>query len=321
VKDWLPQLPDDQFLATGLTSVLRGAGYARVSVVHRMPNPHASTFPSEVVTCRIEVGEHLRLFCKYGSGGSHNAHGHRGGVGYEAEVYRRVLAAAGFSLPRFYGAAAAGPAGEVWLAIGYLERCLRLRDSRDLSHWEQTAAWSGRFHAEQEARNRDPTLSFLIDYDAAYYAGWPRRTAENAAALDLNFPWLANLCQRSEAALVALLEAPRTVIHGEYYPKNILLNDGTVYPVDWESAALGRGEIDLASLTDRCDPEVVLRCEAAYRLARWPEGAPPDFTRALELARLYIHLRWLGAEPGHKLRRRSWRYEEVRALGERLGLI
>jgi aminoglycoside phosphotransferase (APT) family kinase protein len=273
-----------------------------------------------VVTCRLSGGDNHRLFCKYGTGG-HDAHGHRGGVGYEAEIYRRVLVATGLPVPRFYGAAAAGPAGEVWLAIGYLEPSLRLRDSRDLSHWENAAAWSGRFHAEQEARNGEASLSFMIEYDAAYYAGWARRTVEYAAALDLNFPWLAGLCQRAQTALLDLLDGTRTVIHGEYYPKNLLVNDGTIYPVDWESAALGRGEIDLATLTDRCDPEIVLRCERAYQQARWPQGAPLDFIRALDLARLYVHLRWLGAEPGHKLRRRAWRCDEVRALGERLGLI
>jgi hypothetical protein len=313
--------PDDEVLAAGLALALSRAGLGGVTIVDRAVNPHASTFPTEVVTCRLAGGEELRVFCKYGSGPGHEGHGHRGGVEYEAEVYRSVLADAALEAPRFYGSAAAGPRREVWLAIGYLESCLRLRDSRDLSHWEQAAGWSARFHAEYEGRGGDPRLSFLIEYDAEYYAGWGRRTAENAAAQQANLPWLNQLCRRWEAALAALVDRPRTVIHGEFYPKNLLVNDGTIYPVDWESAALGRGEIDLAMLTERCDAQVVRRCEAAYRHARWPEGAPPDFTRALDLARLYVHLRWLGADPGRKQRRRLWRYDEVRDLGERLGLI
>lgn len=317
--NWHPSLPNEESLATGLTSALMGATSAAVTVVARAANPHASTFPSEVVTCRLENGDEIRLFCKYGAGG-HDAHGHRGGVGYEVEVYRRVLAATALPVPRFYGTAA-GRAGEVWLAIAYLDGCLRLRDSRDLAHWEQAAAWIGHFHAEQEARKRDPTLSFLIDYDAAYYTGWARRTAQNAIALNLNFPWLVQLCEAAQTALLGLLEPPQTVIHGEYYPKNLLIHGGSIYPIDWESAALACGEIDLATLTDRCDPQTIQRCERAYQQARWPKGAPPHFTRTLDLARLYVHLRWLGAEPGHKLRRRPWRYDEVRALGERLGLI
>jgi hypothetical protein len=316
----LPPFPDEQSLAAGLTSALAGAGSAGLTVVDRRANPTASSFPSEVVTCRLNGGAPLRLFCKHGAGPGHNAYGHRG-VGYEAEVYRGVLAPSGLAVPRFHGAAAAGPAGEVVLAIGYLEPCLRLNDTRELSYWEQAAAWSGRFHAAHETRDPDPALSFLIEYDAAYYAGWARRTVENAAAQDLDFPWLADLCRHAEAAMAGLLEAPQTVIHGEYYPKNLLASDGTLYPVDWESAAFGPGEIDLATLTDHCEPEVVRRCEAAYRLARWPQGVPPHFTHSLELARLNVHLRWLGADRGPKLRRRFRRYEEVRALGESLALI
>ena len=93
-----------------------------------------------------------------------------------------------------------------------------------------------------------------------------------------------------------------------------------MYPVDWESAAVGPGEIDLATLTDRCDPEVVSRCELAYRRARWPDREPPDFAQRLDLARLYVHLRWLG-DDHRKAGRGRWRFEEVRALGERLGLL
>jgi hypothetical protein len=92
--------------------------------------------------------------------------------------------------------------------------------------------------------------------------------------------------------------------------------------VDWESAALGPGEIDLATLTDRRDEEVVRRCEVAYREARWPQGAPPGFTRALDLTRLYVHFRWLGEERGRKTGRKKFRrFGATRALGERLGLL
>jgi aminoglycoside phosphotransferase (APT) family kinase protein len=112
--------------------------------------------------------------------------------------------------------------------------------------WDQAACWAGRFHAVHEAPTPGPALRFLNAYDAAYYAGWARRTAEYAGPLHQDFPWLAGVCRRFEGALAPLLEAPRTVIHGEFYPKNLLFRGGVVYPVDWESAAVGPGEIDLA---------------------------------------------------------------------------
>ena len=320
MKEWLTHLPDDRLLAAGLASVLCHSGSDSVTLLERLQNPHASTFPSEVVTCRTGDGAVVCLLCKYGSQ-AHPAFGHRGGVAYEADVYRHVLANATLSVPRFYGAAVTGPAGEVCLAVGYLFDAKRLNDSSDLSLWERAAAWSGRFHVEREMRGQEFSPSFLIHYDAAYYAGWAKRTAAYAATLDLALPWLTDLCRHAESALCELLEAPETVIHGEYYPRNILAKDGAIYPVDWESAARGPGAIDLATLTDRCEPEVVRRCEAAYLMNRWPRGAPQSYNRTLTLARLYVHLRWLGATPGPKFRRRLWRFEEVRTLGERLGLI
>ena len=320
VKPWLINLPDDKSLAAGLTSALAAGGFDGVTIINRQGNPHASAFASEIVTCRLQNGEHRKLFCKYDNGRDHCAFGHRGGVAYEAEVYRDVLAPAGVEVPRFY-TVAAGPAGEVWLVVAYLDGAVRLRDSHDPSDWTLAAEWSGRFHAAHDARRGRATLSVLNTYDTPYYVGWARRTVEYAGELSVEFPWLVHVCRRAEAVLPELLETPQVLIHGEYYPKNLVTRDAKIFPVDWESAALAPGEIDLATLTDGCTSDVARRCERAYQLARWPDGAPRAFERTLALARLYVHLRWLGDHPGPKLRRRLWRYEEVRGVGERLGLV
>jgi hypothetical protein len=320
MKAWLAHLPDDDALAAGLTNALADPHSERVTIISRQRNPNASAFPSEMVTCRLANGEHLRLFCKYDNGRDHGAHGHRGGVAYEAEVYRDVLAPAALEVPHFY-AAAAGPGGEVWLVVACVERAVRLRDSHDPNHWTLAADWSGRCHAVHNARSGEATTSLLNTYDLPYYVGWARRTVEYAGDFGAEFPWLTEDCRRAETAFSELVQAPQTLVHGEYYPKNLLICDARVFPVDWESAALAPGEIDLATLTDGCDPDVTRHCERAYQLARWPQGAPPAFERTLSVARLYVHLRWLGDQPGGKLRRRFWRYEEVRALGTGLGLL
>jgi thiamine kinase-like enzyme len=116
-----------------------------------------------------------------------------------------------------------------------------------------------------------------------------------------------------------LLAQPPTIIHGEYYPKNVLIRESTVYPVDWESTALAAGEIDLAALTDRWPPALVTEAEHAYAHARWPGGTPSGFSKALDAARLYVQLRWLG-DPLTRQKQR-WRFQELRLVGRRLGLI
>src|SRR5260370_32163094 len=101
-----PTLPDMATLAARLSAAFladdRTGGL--VTVVERHPSPYSSTFPSEVVTCRLGDGGLLRVFCKYSAGLHHNAHGHRGGLGYEANVYKLVLQPLAISAPRFYGA-------------------------------------------------------------------------------------------------------------------------------------------------------------------------------------------------------------------------
>ena len=109
--------------------------------------------------------------------------------------------------------------------------------------------------------------------------------------------------------------APATVVHGEFYPKNILLVDGVVVPVDWESAMIGAGEIDLAALVDKWAPDVVEACKAAYATARWPFGAPVSFIPAFEAACLYWQLRWLGDRRERTLHEcLEPRFDELRRL-------
>ena len=62
------------------------------------------------------------------------------------------------------------------------------------------------------------------------------------------------VCQRADEFIAQLLAAPRTMIHGEFYPGNILYEKGRICPVDWESAAIAAGELDLAALTEGWQP-------------------------------------------------------------------
>jgi thiamine kinase-like enzyme len=98
--------------------------------------------------------------------------------------------------------------------------------------------------------------------------------------------------------------------------------EGAVQPVDWESAALAAGEIDLAMLTDDWPPALSNVCDAAYAEARWPRRVPDEFWSILEYARMYVQFRWLGDDPKWTLRRGSARrFKRLAALGSMLELL
>ena len=46
------------------------------------------------------------------------------------------------------------------------------------------------------------------------------------------------------------MNGPRAPAHGEFTPHNVLWQGGRAVPIDWESAAFGAGEVDLAVLLD-----------------------------------------------------------------------
>lgn len=318
--------PDRQTLARGLNAVFNDNGSARgpLTILRREPTLYATSFPCEIVRGRFEDGSRLALFCKYtqGNGDGVCSHGQRGGVVYEIAVYRQVLQPSRVSTPTFYGAYTDPSTSSTWLILEYLERSMAVGKVGKLAVMKQAVRWIAQFHSFYEARLSSVSIPVLTSYDAAYYRGWARRTARFAGHWHRRFPWLAALCRRLQKALAFLAARPRTVIHGEYYPHNILFQRGLVRPVDWETAAIGAGQIDLATITEGWSPEIIKQFELEYQQARWPDGPPADFQRALDLARVYVQVRWLGDEPEATTRKDMLPYfTQLRLLSERLELI
>lgn len=318
-------LPNLRTLTVGLTSVLRSHGSTnnQVTILGREFNIYASSFPSEIVTCRVDDGSELRLFCKYAAAHNHNAYGHRGGVAYEAAVYRHLLRPSQASTATFYGSYTDRSTGATWLILEHLDKTLRVSHTPEPADSMNAAArWIGRFHSITKERFSHAPMPFVNRYDAEYYLGWARRTSLFAGHWHQHYPCLTSLCERFEELALLLLSAPPLLIHGEYYSSNILFRNEIVYPVDWESAAIAAGEIDLASLTEGWPVEIVRQCEREYQLARWPEGSPAEFEQTLTAARLYLHFRWLGDRPGSTTAgHHRWRFEGLCSASERLGVI
>ncbi len=303
-------------LGTGTVEALAG-----ITILERRPNTYSSTFPAEILLCRLPDGSERELLWKREGGREHNAQGHRGGVSYEAAVYRNVLQPLSLSSPKFFGS---GEDREGhWLLVEYVGARAGIEEAPSPPQAMRAAAhWIGLFHAVNERRVQDPDLGFLRVYDQRYYAQWANRTAEFAGHWHQRLPWLAGLCRRFPDVAARWTAEPPTVIHGEYTPHNVLLRGEGVYPVDWESAAVAIGEVDLICLTDKWPAEVAQECEQEYRRSRWPEGAPAGCDRTLEMARLYWHLRWLGDRPEWTvLEKAGARFESLRRSAEHLGLL
>ena len=325
-------LPDlatlQEWLTIGLSDASREGHLVRV--LKRNPPPFMSTFANEIVTCQFPGGRKRRVFIKYGGGRSHVSFGHRGDISYEAEVYRRVLQLLPGFRPKYLGAHTDSETGDTSLFLEYVDRNIRLSDirwkrsTRQPRAMAQTARWLARFHAAHESRVRDSSLSFLRRYDVMYYRGWAQRTFEFARPLLPRFPWLKALRKCGDAWFAPLLTATQTVIHGEFYAKTVLVRAQIHFMVDWESTAIAPGAIDLVALTEGegWSPKLVRRCEIEYLRTRWPGGAPAEFQRTLDAARVYLHFRWLGERPDWAVREKSrWRYDHLHAAANQLGLI
>jgi hypothetical protein len=319
------KFPNSETLSKALTSILCGNRDSndQVRVLDRQPNVYASTFPTEFVTCLLADGSKMQLFCKYEAGRTHKVHGHRGDVAYEADVYHHVLRPLQVSAPKFYGRYVDDETGDTWLILESLAESVRVTKTCDPVAMRKAARWIGRFHADSEMRLAKFPRSLLKRYDTKYYLGWVRRTFEFTRHLHQRFHWLGTLCERFESAVIPLLLAPpQTVIHGEYYPSNILFNDGIISPVDWESAAIAVGEIDLACLTEEWPAGAIKQCKLEYQRGRWPNGWPSEFERTLSAAQLYLFFRWLGDRQEWTISRNSLGYiKQLRSAGEKLGLI
>jgi hypothetical protein len=316
--------PDTQVLAKALTKVLTGtANHNTDVVILNRQEFRGSTFPVEVVSCQLPYGKNLRVFCKYEAGRSHAGNGHRGGVSYEADVYETALRPSECSVPFFFGCHRDQLTGDTWLFIENLD----LKSIRGMhspaceAALREAARWAGCFHVELSERAK--TCSKIKRYDAGYYQGFVNRVIEFSKGRRRRYPWLTSVCGRADEFISQLLSVPPTIIHGEFYPGNILYGEARLCPVDWESAAIAPGELDLASLTEGWPPELTGEWEREYATERWPEGAPVEFQRTLAAARLYWAFRWLGASPEsvQKVRRPERKLERMLEEAKRWPLI
>jgi len=221
---------------------------------------------------------------------------------HELRVYRKILSQINLGTPQLYAVRWEPDRGIYWLFLEDVGDS-RLRDSRNYERWVPAARWAARFHAAT-LRLSKPQLSFLREYDGSHY----RACAEKVRAI------LPELEARDGSLVCRALERytnhidwyeslPRTVIHGQFFGKNIMLRsrsgDNMLAVIDWETAALGPGGYDLVSVSSgrwtREQRQAMWRAyfdqyEAETRVPRSWEG----FCQELRELELYQALEWLG---------------------------
>jgi len=231
--------------------------------------------------------------------------------GREIDAYRHVLAPAAIDAPLCHGSISDPGGGRFWLFLEHVDGELLWRIG-DLEVWEGAARWLADLHDRRLPAGK----AGLLRYDAEWFRTWLPRAMETPSGTSLG-----RLAANWEGVVQRLSEWPASLVHGEFYPSNVLVQGADrVRPVDWEMAGVGPGLLDLAALTaGGWNDDQRRRLVAAYFDA-WPKRlARPewdDFADALGHCRLHLAVQWIGWSPG-------WSPPPDHAhdwLGEALGL-
>ena len=254
-----------------------------VSITNRELSRYRSTYAIEKVSVTTEEGP-LDLVCKYGPANPGQRGGHLRGPAYEGDVYQHLFPSPHLATPPCYG------------TFGLDEEavCLVLGEVPGY-----------RVHHSTYPRGLVWACRDLARFHRWTTHGLPKRhNVFNPAHLtevvkDLSqTSMVPSRFLSSMATVIATLARARTsVVHGELYPQNVIVNETGPVVIDWESAGLGPGVLDLAVLTQGSwDPDLVAECEDVY----WQQRAEADHElarRDLAAARVWaagqllVHLR------------------------------
>ncbi len=253
----------------------------------------------------------------------------------EIETYRRILVSHLPGAALYYGAVADAELGRYWLFLEKVQG-VKLPDF-GLDTWKRVAQWLAAMHtrfARQPNLRELAAVSHLIRYDGDLYRLWPRRAQAFLRQMEPIVPTQAlqrfdRLVGGYDQVVERLLALPVTLIHGEFYGNNVLIQETAgqlrVCPVDWETTALGPGLLDLAALISGGWTEEEKRAMAlAYYDNLVPNNgwapAVEDFLFALDCCRLHIAAQWLGwseQRPSASYQRHHWLGEAL-LVGERV---
>jgi len=288
-------------------SRLRGK-LVRILRLDRQPCEHSTTFHGEHLNAWLAEDEAIKVFFK-DFNPAHLIEPARKvrqadlpPSRQELKVYQSILSKLHLGTPDLYAVRWEPEQGLFWL---FMEDAgtSRLRDSRNLARWVSATQWAARFH-EATRHLPEDKLSFLPRFTRDRYvqcADRVRKILPDLAPRDREIVELA--LHRFDGSIENLEGLPQSVIHGQYFGRNIMLRQGDheklIAVIDWETAAVGPSVYDLVSLTaGKWTDEQRRTLRRAYfneyqanakRQLDWE-----SFYSSLHHVELYQALEWLG---------------------------
>jgi hypothetical protein len=286
---------DSSVDTASLEARLRDVFGATARVVERETNRRSSSAASEIVVVASDARTRT-LFVKHGADAVDRWSGHTRGVPHEIAAYERVVGPGDDIAPRYVASWA--ELSRSSLVVDFIPGAKR---SNDPHRVVVAAAALGAWHARGAPLAATSRLSSLNDFGPGITTAIGERLADALDTQAAPIPVLERLVGLLDGIGERLAGAQTTFVHGECYPANVLIAGSDCYLVDWETAGIGCGELDLAALTAGSWASTTIdACDQAYAAARWPGGEPRGFDDALVAARVLVHaqLAWRAIRTG-----------------------
>lgn len=266
---------------------------SNVERLERRPHAYRASFELEALQLTLADGRELRIVHKDLSHRSLDANARRAKPPNlhdpvrEIEVYAHVLAGHDLGTAAYYGAVVDRARDRYWLFLEDVPGIALWQDG-ERATWLAVARWLAELH-ERVAPNGASLLHYDTEMQRRFLAQAFTRLPRSAGL---------QLAAAHERALTTFDAMPSGLIHGDFYPSNVLVDTRDdrvrICALDWESAGIGPSLLDLASLVAGWPEHEVAALAGAYRSALADPPPEDEFRHALDCCRLYVAVRWLG---------------------------
>jgi aminoglycoside/choline kinase family phosphotransferase len=226
---------------------LRRGRPTRIVNLKRQALETRSTYPIDRLEVRLDSGERLRVIFKRLHAGL-TAKGNR----REVLIYRRLLEPRRFGAPTLYASVYDDVRGDYWLFLEDLGD--RTLNEGDRDEWLAAVHWLAQMHGRWWGRAAELRALGCLDEHGPRYYWRVARTARRhlvRAGHRQALRRFDRLIARFDSVVDHLIRQPPTLVHGDVFPHNVLLQSGPrIRPIDWEAAAVGLAAWDLTRLLD-----------------------------------------------------------------------